>query len=204
MGEKRKRIWKIMFILINRLEHLIQRNFANMTFMGQKLSLLGKFMDIGVCVCVCPFFSLMVLFLRRISETIIIRHYKVRITQQGTNFISEKLMVQVKKGKSWNKLHHTYSENTCTPSSTPRNFHFKNMFYIKNIIFCGIQFFFRISILVVRLSKSTVCNIIKVENQGKNTCIFSFTECPYSLKFWKIIQTEGQNIKQSKYQQCYH
>jgi hypothetical protein len=34
----------------------------------------------------------MVLFLRRISETIVIGHYKVRITQQGRNFINEILM----------------------------------------------------------------------------------------------------------------
>jgi hypothetical protein len=42
---------------------------------------------------VCPFFSpFNGVFFIRISETIIIVHYKVRITQHGINLINEILM----------------------------------------------------------------------------------------------------------------
>jgi hypothetical protein len=97
-------------------------------------------------------------------------------------------------GTNW---HHTYSENTCTPSSTPRNFYFKNMLYIKNIIFCEISSPppSRINMLVVSLSNSTFCSIIKVENQGKSTCMFSFTECTYSLQLEKESKLRNRTLR---------
>jgi hypothetical protein len=110
-----------------RLEYLVQTDLANMTFIGQKLSLLGS---LWTELCKSFFLPLMVLFLI-ISETIVIGHYKVRLTWNGRNFISKILMDEWRKGNLGTNWHLTYSENTCTPSSIQETFISKISFVLK-------------------------------------------------------------------------
>jgi hypothetical protein len=140
MGEKSNRTWKIMFLFINRLENLVQRNLANMTFRGQKLSLLGKFMNrvMWVIFFSCSFNGI-------ISYKNFWNH--CYWTLQSKNNSTRKKLYKwdinggVKKGKSWNKLAPYFFRKHMHSLQHSRNFYFKNMFCIKNVIFCGIQFF---------------------------------------------------------------